>query len=99
MRELSTRRFLAGFLLLASLTTIARADTNSLALMNMTGPITAYTGTGIRIGQVESGNPDTNNLAISGNVVFTTNVGTGVSWRPSAHATQVAGVMVSTNVN
>ncbi len=77
----------------------AKADTNSLALINETGSITAYTGTDIKIGELESGNPASNNLALGNQIAFTTNLLNGVGWTPTAHATAVDGVMVSTNAN
>ncbi len=76
----------------------AQADSNSIFLINATnGPIDAYTGTGIVIGQLESGVPNTNHLFLLGRVQATTNIIAGTSGALTAHATEVAGVMVSTD--
>jgi subtilisin family serine protease len=77
----------------------ARADANSVALINATnGPLDAYTGQGVVIGQVELAVPDTNQVYLLNQFINTTNFisGTAGTWG-SGHATQVAGVMVSTN--
>src|SRR5205823_6490229 len=77
----------------------ARADSNSLTLINLTGGITAYNGTGIKIGQIEgTGVPDTNNVYIQGPVQFTTNLVTGTNYF-SDHATEVAGVLIGVSNN
>src|SRR5882724_3304321 len=78
----------------------ARADANSVVLENATnGPLDAYTGTGVVIGQVEGAMPDPNQVYLLNQIVGTTNLyyGTPGPSFGSGHATQVAGVMVSTN--
>ncbi|MCX7914981.1 MAG: S8 family serine peptidase [Verrucomicrobiae bacterium] len=71
---------------------------NSVSLVGVYhGPISNYTGIGIRIGQIEPGVPATNHLFLGGQVAFTTNIHTGTSGIVDAHATQVAGVLVSTD--
>ena len=78
----------------------ARADANSVVLENATnGPLDAYTGAGVVIGQVEGAMPDSNHVYLLNQIVGTTNLyyGTPGPSFGSGHATQVAGVMVSTN--
>jgi hypothetical protein len=76
---------------------LALADATSIGLLNLTGSITAYDGSGINIGQLESGVPDSNHVFLSGQIAFTTNLVSGTTGTITAHATQVAGVMVSTD--
>src|SRR5258708_693886 len=65
---------------------VALADSNSVFLINATnGPLDQYTGTGINVGQIETGVPDTNNLLLAGHVVFTTNLFGGDSGTFRAH--------------
>ena len=78
----------------------ARADANSVVLENATnGPLDAYTGRDVVIGQVEGAMPDSNQVYLLNQIVGTTNLyyGTPGPSFGSGHATQVAGVMVSTN--
>jgi len=80
----------------------ARADSNSVFLINVTNnvpmAIDQYTGVGVKIGQLESSVPDTNNLLLGGAVKLTTNLFAGTSGRISSHPTEVAGTMVSTGL-
>ena len=94
-------RIAAVLILLGLVTTNpSLADTNSISLINLTGGITAYNGTGIRIGQVEGpGVPDSNNVYIAGRVALTTNLVNGTSGTVAAHSTQVAGVLVGPSNN
>lgn len=74
------------------------AMSNSVLMVGANvGPISNFTGTGIRIGMVEPGVPATNHLFLAGQVAFTTNIHAGNSGIVDAHATQVAGVLVSTD--
>src|SRR5437867_4237534 len=75
---------------------LASADSNAIALINLTGGITAYDGSGIKIGQLESGVPNSNHVFLAGQIAFTTNMVSGTAGSITAHATQVAGVIVST---
>ncbi len=77
----------------------ARADSNSVQLMNLTtGGITNYQGNGILIGQIEVGGNATNgNIYIGSQIAGTTNIAAGTAGTASGHATRVAGVMVSTS--
>ncbi len=96
------RNLVRGVWLLVAITVVfshrAWALTNSLTLINLTGGITNFTGTGIRIGQVEgTGVPDSNHVYLLGQIAFTTNIVGGTSGTLASHATEVAGVMVSTD--
>jgi hypothetical protein len=71
----------------------ARADTNALALINLTGGISAFDGTGVNIGQIEAGGTPTNHVDFNANKV---NI-IGVT-NANNHATEVASVLVSTGV-
>lgn len=51
-------------------------------------------GSGIKIGQIEGSNPATTNTALNGQVIINNNPGNAGPF-PDAHASQVAGVMVS----
>lgn len=76
----------------------AHAMSNSVGMVGVySGPISNYTGSGVRIGMVEPGVPATNHIFLAGQVAFTTNIHTGTSGIVDAHATQVAGVLVSTD--
>lgn len=97
------------FVRVGSLTTLsltltlstAWADPNSVALINATNnPLDSYTGAGIKIGEIDvaAGVADTNNAALAGQVVFTTNLVSNTSGGLDPHATEVAGVMVSTGL-
>src|SRR6266850_1084437 len=75
------------------------ADPNSVDLINATNnPLDSYTGERIKIGEIDvtAGVADSNNPALSGQVVFTTNLVSNTSGGLDPHATEVAGVMVST---
>jgi hypothetical protein len=79
----------------------ARADSNAVALINAgSGPISAYTGTGVVIGEIDvtAGVADSNHVYLQGQIIGTTNLFNGNSGSIDDHATQVAGVMVSTDV-
>ncbi len=100
MNRLGVRVRGVAVLFLTVLPGVALADSNSVLLINATnGPIDAYTGTGVVIGQIETGRPDSNHVYLLNQILATTNLYNGTSGAGfgSGHATQVAGVMVSTN--
>jgi hypothetical protein len=96
------QKSLTGFLVLVVVCLIAlappasRADATSAGLINLTGGITGYDGSGINIGQLEGGVPNSNHVVLAGQIAFTSNLVVGTAGTLTAHATQVAGVMVST---
>jgi hypothetical protein len=81
----------------------ARADQNSVALENATGgPFGAFSGSGQTIGMIEFDVPDTSHVYFVSQNFQMTNIYSGTSVWPSralvnSHATEVAGVMVSTD--
>jgi len=87
-------------LLLPLIISNAHADSNSVFLINVTNDVSSaidqFTGTGIGIGQIELGVPDTNNLFLANRVILTTNLFAGTSGGIRSHATEVAGVMIAT---
>jgi Subtilase family/PEP-CTERM motif len=79
----------------------ARADSNSVALANAVGgPFGAFNGSGQVIGMIEPDVPDTSHVFFVSQNFKETNIFANTSPWPSlvdAHATEVAGVMVSTD--
>lgn len=79
----------------------ARADANSVVLENATGgPFGAFNGSGQTIGMIEPDVPDTSHVFFVSQNFQETNIFAGTTPWPSlvdAHATEVAGVMVSTD--
>jgi hypothetical protein len=70
-----------------------RADTNALRMINLTGGIAAYNGSGVNVGQIEPGTPANHvdfDVANKYNIVGPANT--------SDHATSVASVMISTGL-
>lgn len=92
------RELLGALLALQVLCGIGVADSNSVHLINATnGPIDKYIGTGIRIGQIELGVPNHNHVFLLNKVILRTNLVSGTSGAIDSHATEVAGVLVSTS--
>jgi hypothetical protein len=79
----------------------ARADSNSVALANADGgPFAAFNGSGQVIGMIEPDVPDTSQVFFVSQNFQETNLFANTTPWPSlvdAHATEVAGVMVSTD--
>jgi len=97
MKRLGVRICEVTLLVLTVLPGLSRAASTSVFRINATnGPIDSFTGTGIRIGQIELGVPDTNNLLLAGRVVLTTNLSAGTSGGIDDHPTSVAGTMIAT---
>ncbi len=73
------------------------ADPSQSAIMNITGDLTNFNGAGVKIGQEELWVP-TNHVDLGANPITTTVFpGAVFSSNGANHATEVAGVMVSTN--
>jgi subtilisin family serine protease len=98
-RCLSEQRFV--WITVALLTVIApvaaRADSTSLSLINLTGPIADYNGAGVQIGQIDESVPDSNHVYLLDRIVFTASLYRGDPGISGTHGTEVAGVMVSTS--
>ena len=75
----------------------ARADTNALAIINLTGGITAFDGSGVTVGQIESATP-TNHVDFNSANLSQTLLSATAASSATNHATEVASVMVSTGV-
>jgi subtilisin family serine protease len=96
---------LSGLIALSfALTTVeARADANSVVLENATGgPFAAYNGSGQVIGMIESDVPDTSHVYFVQGAFQLVNIGDKPplnTWPQlvGTHATEVAGVMISTD--
>ena len=100
MRDSRRIRLWIALMSLSVLPIIARADSNSIFLINATnGPIDQYIGTGIRIGEIDvaPGVADGTHAFLLNQILGTTNLTAGTAGGLDSHATQVAGVMVSTD--
>lgn len=86
-------RVMAATFFIMSAPLSASADPTSLTVINLTGPITNFTGAGIRVGQNENGTP-TNHLHIVHGLVTQVVFTSGVA--NDNHATEVASVIIST---
>jgi len=98
MRKFHAAHFSAFALAaLVILPAAARADSNSLVLINAsTGPIANFTGKNVNVGMIEDDLPATNNLSL-GNIPFMGNFSTAAVVTVGSHATEVAGIITSTN--
>ncbi len=100
MNRLGVRVCRVAAIVLTVLPGVALADLNSVFLINATnGPIDAYTGTNVFIGEIDvpPGVVNSNHVFLLGQILGTTNLAAGTSGGIDPHATQVAGVMVSTD--
>jgi hypothetical protein len=68
----------------------ARADTNALAIVNFTGGIAAYDGSGVNVGQIETAQP-TNHVDLNNQVTVFASAGLTSA---TNHATEVASVII-----
>src|SRR6266404_1368948 len=75
---------------------LSRADSNSIALINLTGPLAGFNGSGVLIGQVDETVPDGTQDFLMGRIAFTTNLARGDVGLSGPLGTEVAGVKVCT---
>ena len=93
--KLTTARHLLALAIAILPHLVLWADPNSIRVINLTGPIANFNGSGIKLGQIELDVPDQWAAGLSGQIALTTNLTSQTSGTPGAHATRPAAEMTA----